>query len=113
MKRFALIAGVLVAVLGVFFVALRIRTMSEVRKIRALEGQAGEFNSLVRPIRTRYTAIEDPRPMETARLKLGLKDLTGMKLFRFNGEGMPYFYGYLAYDTNRETVVKAVVDELW
>jgi hypothetical protein len=51
--------------------------------------------------------------MESTRLKLGLTDLTGMRLVRFNGEGMPYFYGYVAYDTNRQTVVKAVVDELW
>jgi hypothetical protein len=113
MKRFALIAGVLLVVLGVVFVPLRIRTMSEVRKIRALEGQAGEFGSLVRPIRARYTAIEDAKQMETTRLKLGMTDLTGMRLVRFNGEGMPYFYGYVAYDTNRQTVVKAVVDELW
>jgi hypothetical protein len=113
MKRFALIAGVLLIVLGVFFVPLRIGTMSQVRKIRALEGQAGGFGSLVHSIRTRYTAIEDPKQIESTRLKLGLTDLTGMRLVRFNGEGMPYFYGYVAYDTNRQTVVKAVVDELW
>ena len=113
MKSFALIAGVLLVALGIFFVPLRIGTMSQVRKIRALEGQAGEFGSLVHSIRTRYTTIEDPKQMESTRLKLGLTDLTGMRLVRFNGEGMPYFYGYVAYDTNRQTVVKAVVDELW
>ena len=113
MKRFALIAGVLFVVLGVFFVPLRIRTMSEVRKIRALEGQAGEFGSLVHPIRARYTAIEDPKQIETTRLKLGLMDLTGTRLVRFNGEGMPYFYGYVAYDTNKQTVLRSEVDELW
>jgi hypothetical protein len=113
MKRFALIAGVLLVVLGAIFVQFRIGTMSEVRKIRALEGQAGEFSSLVHSIRTRYTTIEDPKQMESARLKLGLTDLTGTRLVRFNGEGMPYFYGYVAYDTNRQTVIKAVVEELW
>jgi hypothetical protein len=113
MKHVALIVGVLLFMLGVFLVPLRVRTMSEVRKIRALEGQAGEFGSLVRPIRARYTVIDDPKQMETTRLKLGLIDLTSMRLVRFNGEGMPYFYGYVAYDTNRQTVVKAVVDELW
>ena len=113
MKRIALIAGVLLVVLGVFFVPLRIGTMSQVRKIRALEGQTGEFSVLINHIRARYTAIKDPKQMESTRLRLGLTGLTGMRLVRFNGEGMPYFYGYVAYDTNRQTVVKAVVDELW
>jgi len=113
MKKLAIILGVLVVVLGVIFVPGRIGTIAEVRKIRALEGQSGELGLLVRSIRTRYTTIEDPKLVERARLKLGLTDLTGVRLVRFNGEGIPYFYGYVAYDTNRQTVLKAAVEELW
>jgi hypothetical protein len=113
MKRFALIAAILLAVLGIVFVPMRMRTVSEVAKIRALQGQAGEFSSLARSIRTRYTVIEDPKQIETTRLKLGSMDLTGTRLVRFNGEGMPYFYGYVANDTNRQTVLRVEVDELW
>jgi hypothetical protein len=113
MKIVTIIAGVLLVVFGVIFVSARIGTMSQVGKIRALEGQSGEFGLLAHSIRTRYTTIEDPKLMEGARLKLGLTDLTGVRLVRFNGEGMPYFYGYVAYDTNRQKVLKAVVDELW
>ena len=89
------------------------RTVSEVAKIRALQGQTGEFSSLVRSIRTRYSDISDPKQIEATRLKLGLLDLTGTRLVRFNGEGMPYFYGYVAYDTNKQTVLRAEADELW
>lgn len=113
MKRLAIIAAVLLVVLGIIFVPLRMRTVHAVKQIRALEGQSGEFSSLVRTIRTRYSAIEDPKQMETACVKLGLTNLTGLRLVRFNGEGMPYFFGYVAYDTNRQSVVKSVVDELW
>ena len=51
--------------------------------------------------------------MEVTRLKLGLTNLTGMSLVRFSGEGRPSFYGYFAQDTNRHTVVKAIVKEFW
>jgi hypothetical protein len=113
MKRFALIGAVLLVVLGILFVPPRMRTVSEVAKIRALQGQTGEFSSLVRSIRTRYSDINDPKQIEATRLKLGLMDLTGIRLVRFNGEGMPYFYGYVAYDTNKQTVLRAEADELW
>ena len=113
MKSIAIIAGVLVIALGFILVPARVRTMSQVRKIRALDGQSGEFSMLAHSIRTAYTTIEDPKLMEGSRLKLGLIDLAGVRLVRFNGEGMPYFYGDVAYDTNRQKVLKAVVDELW
>ena len=53
MKRFALIGAILLAVLGILFVPMRMRTVSEVAKIRALQGQVGEFSSLTHAIRTR------------------------------------------------------------
>jgi hypothetical protein len=112
MKRLALIAAVLLAIVGVLIVLLRMKTVDQVRKIRALEGREGEFGSLAASIRTRYTVIEDSPKMESARLKLGLTDLAGIRLLRFNGEGRPYFYGYVAYDTNRQAVVRVIVDEL-
>jgi hypothetical protein len=113
MKRFVLIGAVLLVVIGMVLVPMRVRTASDVAKIRALRGQVGEFSSLARSIRARYSDIDEPKQIEAARLKLGLMDLTGTRLVRFNGEGMPYFYGYVAYDTNRQTVLRSEVDELW
>jgi hypothetical protein len=113
MKRIAIIATILLALLCAIFVPARVATVSAVRKIQALEGQTGEFSSLVSSIRTHYTDVRDQKQIESYCGKLGLRDASGLRLVRFNGEGMPYFYGYVAYDTNKQTVVRAVVDELW
>jgi len=99
--------------IGIFLVPLRIKTVHAISKIRALEGQTGEFHSLVSSISTKYSTIEDSKQLENIRVKLGLIDLAGVRLVRFNGEGMPYFYGYAAFDTNRQKFVRVVVKELW
>lgn len=113
MKPFAIIAAVVLVLIGIILVPLRIRTVQAMDKIRALEGQTGEFHSLASSVSTKYSTIEDSTQIEKARVKLGLTDLTGMSLVRFNGEGMPYFFGYAAYDTHRQTFVRVVVNELW
>jgi hypothetical protein len=113
MKRFAIVAAVVLVLIGIFLVPLRIRTVHAINKIRTLEGQTGEFHSLVNPISAKYSTIEDSTQIENVRVKLGLTDLAGMRLIRFNGEGLPYFFGYAVYDTNRQTFVRVVVNELW
>ena len=40
-------------------------------------------------------------------------DVLQPKVNRFNGEGLPYCYGFVAFDTNKQEVVRAVVDQLW
>jgi hypothetical protein len=113
-KRYPLIAIIIVlGILALTLLSKRVTTIHEVSKIRALEGQAGKFEFLARSIHARYHTIEIPTELKTAFTKLNLSNSNGVKLIRFNGEGVPYFYGYVAYDTNRETVVKVVVDELW
>jgi hypothetical protein len=113
MKTFGIVVAVLMVVVCIVLVPARMSTMSAIHKIQALEGQKGEFSSLVSTIQTHYTDISDPKQVESACGKLGLRDVSGLRLVRFNGEGMPYFYGYIAYDTKNRTVVRAVVDELW
>ncbi len=44
---------------------------------------------------------------------MGLPTLSNLFVVRFNGEGLPYFYGFVAYDSNKQVVVNAVVDQLW
>ena len=34
-------------------------------------------------------------------------------MVRFNGGGLPYFHGFVAYAADRQELVRAVVDQLW
>jgi hypothetical protein len=45
--------------------------------------------------------------------RMGLQSISNLLVVRFNGEGLPYFYGFVAYDTNKQQVLRAVVDQLW
>lgn len=113
MHRGWIIAAVVICVIAVPFVWLRVSTVRAIASIEALQGRTGAFAALTQTIRTRYSSVESPEGLEHARTVMGLESVTNLSVVRFNGEGLPYYYGYVAYDTNKQQVVRAVVDQLW
>ena len=105
--------GVVLLVIAVPFVSLRFRTVRAIARIEALQGRVGDFARITEPIRTRYSQVESAEGLEHARVTMGLQTVSNLLVVRFNGEGLPYFYGFVAYDTNRQEIVRAVVDQLW
>lgn len=93
--------------------SLRVSTVHAIARIEALEGRTGDFADLTKPIHTRYATVDSAEGLERARTVMGLQSVTNLSVVRFNGEGLPYYYGYVAYDTNKHQVVRAVVDHLW
>ena len=113
MKRSFLIGGLLLLLLASPFITLWVRTQLEVSRIESLQGRRGPFKTLVTPIRTRYSDVIDDAERERARSILGLSTVSNLSVVRFNGEGIPYFYGWVAYDTGQQQVIRVVVDQLW
>ncbi len=113
MRRLWVILAVLVCVIALPFVSLRVSTVRAIARIEALQGRIGDFADLTKTIRTRYASVDSPDGLERARSVMGLESVTNFSVVRFNGEGLPYYYGYVAYDTNKQQVVRAVVDQLW
>lgn len=112
-KRWLIILGVVVLVLAVPLAYLRVRTVRAVARIGSLQGRSGGFAEIMKPIRTRYSRVDTVESLEHARVRMGLQSVSNLLVVRFNGEGLPYFYGFVAYDTNKQQVVRAVVDQLW
>ena len=108
-----MIAGVLICLIAVPLVSLRVSTVRAIARIEALQGRTGDFADLTMTIRTRYSSVDSTDGLERARLVLGLQSVTNLSVVRFNGEGLPYYCGYVAYDTKKRQVVRAVVDQLW
>ncbi len=92
---------------------LWVSTQLEVGRIKRLQGQRGAFRTLTTSIRTRYRDVTESGERERARSILGLSTFSNLSVIRFNGEGIPYFYGWVAYDTGQQHVVRVVVDQLW
>lgn len=116
MRRGWIIAAVVVCVVAFVLLSLRslrVSTVLAIARIEALEGRTGDFADLTKPIHTRYTAVDSAEGLERARTVMGLQNVTNLSVVRFNGEGLPYYYGYVAYDTNKHQVVRVVVDQLW
>ena len=113
MKRWMIILALLVLVLAIPLIHLRVRTVQAIGRIEALQGRTGDFAEITKPIRTRYTPVASAERLESARARMGLQSVSNLFVVRFNGEGLPYFYGFVAYDTNKQQVVRAVVDQLW
>jgi hypothetical protein len=113
LKRWMMIAGLALLVLGIPLVSLRVRTVRAIARIEVLRGYVGDFAEITRPIRTRYSQVVSEEGLEHARFTMELPTVSNLLGLRFNGEGLPYFYGFVAYDTNRQEVVRAVVDQLW
>lgn len=113
MKRWVIILGLVLLVLAVPVIHLRVRTVRAVARIESLQGRIGGFTEITKPIRTRYTRVDSAEGLEHARVRMGLQSVSNLLVVRFNGEGLPYFYGFVAYDTNKQQVVRAVVDQLW
>ncbi len=112
-KRAWIILGVILLVIAVPVVFLRIRTVRATAGIESLQGRVGDFAEITKPIRTRCSQIESAEDLEHARVTMGLQTVSNLFVVRFNGEGLPYFYGFVAYDTNRQEIVRAVVKQLW
>jgi hypothetical protein len=113
MRRRWIIAAVVVCVVALPLVSLRVRTVRAIARIEALQGRTGDLADLTKTIRTRYSSVDSPEGLERARSVMGLESVTNLSVVRFNGEGLPYYYGYVAYDTNKQHVVRVVVDQLW
>ncbi len=113
MRRGWIIAAVLVCVIAFPFVSLRVSTVRAIARIEALQGRTGDFADLTKTIRTRYSSVDSPDGLERARAVLGLESVTNLSVVRFNGEVLPYYYGHVAYDTNKQQVVRVAVDQLW
>jgi hypothetical protein len=114
MKKSTWIFGALILLLVACpVVTLRMRTVRAISKIESLQGRSGEFAELMKLMDTHYNRIETAEGLEHARIKLGITTITNLVLVRCNGEGLPYYYGYVAFDTNTHTVVRTVVNQLW
>jgi hypothetical protein len=113
MKRSVFIGCLVLVLLASPFITILMITQLEVFRIEKLEGRRGAFTTLTTSIRTRYRAVTDEAERGRARSILGLSTLSNLSVVRFNGEGIPYFYGWVAYDTGQQQVVKVVVDQLW
>ena len=113
MKRWTIISGLVLLVLAIPLVSLRVKTVRAIARVQALQGCVGDFAEITKPIRTRYSRVDSTEGLEHARVRMGLPSVSNLLVVRFSGEGLPYFYGFVAYDTNRQQVVRAVVDQLW
>jgi hypothetical protein len=78
-----------------------------------LEGSIGDFAVLAKAVETSYQRLEGSRDVELARQKLQPSNGTNLLFYRFNGEGLPYYYGYVGYDTGKQQIVKVRVERLW
>jgi hypothetical protein len=110
MKRAWIIGSVLV---GAAIVSLWIQTHRAIRSIEVLQGRTGDLSDLTKPFRSRQQRVDSPTELERAQARLALPTLSNMFVFRFTGEGLPYFTGLGAYDTNKHQMVRVVVDRLW
>lgn len=113
MKRAWIIGAVILLVVVSPLASLRVATVRAIERIEALQGRTGDFAEIAKPIRTRYQKLESAEQLEHAGKAMGIATLSNLFIFRFNGEGLPYFYGFVAYDTNQHEVVRVVVDQLW
>ena len=113
MRHVWIIGLVLVCIYAILAVSLRRSTIRAISRIESLQGQTGEFTEITKTIRTRYSHVESAEDLEHARRTLGLQTVSNLFVVRFNGEGLPYFYGFVAYDTNKKEIVKVMVDQLW
>lgn len=113
MRRLWIIGVCLAGGLGLSLVSLHRSTAGAIARIEALQGRTGDFADLTKAMRTRYSQVDSPEGLEHARTLMGLAAVSNLTIVRFNGEGLPYFYGYAAYDTNRQQVVGVAVERLW
>lgn len=113
MRRGWIISAVLGCVIAFPFISLRVSTLRAIARSEALQGLSGNFADLTKTIRTRYSTVDSPEGLKRAQAVIGLQSLANLSVVRFIGEGLPYYYGYVAYDTNTQQVVKAVVEQLW
>ena len=113
MRRAWIIGVVVLFILAIPVVSLRVSTVRAISRIEALQGRTGDFAEITKTIRTRYSHVDSAEGLAHARSTLGLQTVSNLFVVRFNGEGLPYFYGFVAYDTNKQEVVRAVVDQLW
>ena len=113
MRRARIIGVVLLFILAVPVVSLRVSTVRAISRIEALEGRTGDFAEIAKTIRTRYSHVDSATGLGARLQRDGTADGSNLFVVRFNGEGLPYFYGFVAYDTNKQEVVRAVVEQLW
>ena len=111
-KGLAILAAIAAVVLGCAYVPLYVATRRAISRIEHLEGRSGEFAELTKPIDTHYQQIDSLEELELARKKMDLATISNLFVVRFNGEGIPYFYGYVGYDTGKHQVIRATVKKL-
>ncbi len=115
MKALAVVVAAILLLAALVIVSQRMRTVREVKRIEALQGQSGEFAELTKTIRTSHQFLEPGPQVDSALATLGFPtaSITNLLVARFNGEGLPYFWGYVAYDRNARRVVAVKVEQLW
>lgn len=113
MKRVWIIGAVILVIVVIPFASLRVATVRAIARIEALQGRTGAFAEITKPIHTRYRQLESVAELDQARKMMGMTTFSNLYVVRFNGEGLPYFYGFVAYDTNKQEVVRVVVEQLW
>ena len=99
-KRFTIIGSCVVLLILGGCASSFLKTRKAILAIENLEGRKGDFVDLTKTIKTRYHQVESADKLEIARVKMGLTSVSNLLVFRFNGEGIPYFYGYVGYDTS-------------
>jgi len=105
-----------ILVLGIFvspFINLWLTTEIEISRIKQVVGRKGAFGAITARIRTKYHAATNVQDLASIKSLLGDLSSSNVIVYRFNGEGLPYFYGFVAYDTQDQRVVDAVVKRLW
>lgn len=107
------VAVLILCALAAPVVGMRISTLLAISKIEALQGGKGDFAGLTKNIQTRYSRIDSAAGLERALTRMGLQSASNLSAVRFNGEGLPYFWGYVAYDSTQQVIVRSVVDQLW
>lgn len=93
------------------FIGLWGSTRLEMERIAGLKGRSGSLPSLLSSLRARHRPVVAPHELELAGERLGLSNLSNLLVVRFDGEGFPYFRAWLAYDPERQQVVKTAIEQ--
>jgi hypothetical protein len=113
MRRVAAIYAVVVLVLLAPLANTWFSTQSRISEILALMGKRGALNVLLSNIGTPHLPVTSNGDLRRPPASFTHRPSTNTIVLRFEGEGLPYFRAWLAYDTERLMVVNVAVERLW
>jgi hypothetical protein len=103
-----------IALMGIIsLMHLHMTTKEQCSRILAMEGRRGTWAELTEEIKPSFTIIKSSEQREAVLTRLALTNGNELMLVRFNGEGLPYYWGWVAYNTNTSRVIKSNVELLW